>query len=134
MLDPLDPARLTPAASLNRVRIVDLPGLALDPDVRGQTGYELLSAQARAAAIRARQCRSVPGRGLHHRVIVSRLPHLRMMSQKRPSPDHFSENRPIQPRYNVRDCSPGWRMTCIAEGLTRHAPYLHPYRGRHVLA
>ena len=52
MPDPLDPARLTPTASLNRVRIVDLPGLPLDPDVRGRTGYELLSAQALAAAIR----------------------------------------------------------------------------------
>ena len=52
MPDPLDPARLTPTASLNRVRIVDLPGLALDPDVRGRTGYALLSAQALAAVIR----------------------------------------------------------------------------------
>ena len=52
MPDPLDPARLTPTASLNRARIVDLPGLALDPDVRGRTGSELLSAQALAAAIR----------------------------------------------------------------------------------
>jgi hypothetical protein len=52
MPDPLDPARLTPTASLNRVRIVDLPSLALDPAVRGRTGYELLSAQALAAVIR----------------------------------------------------------------------------------
>lgn len=58
MPDPLDPAHLTPAASLNRVRIVDLPGLSLDPDVRGRTGYELLSTQALAAVIRPHAART----------------------------------------------------------------------------
>jgi hypothetical protein len=46
-----DPAHLTPSASLNRARIVDLPGLLPDPDVRGRTGYELLGAQALTTAI-----------------------------------------------------------------------------------
>lgn len=38
-----DPHQLTPSASLNRLRIVNLPGLELDADVRGRTGYELAS-------------------------------------------------------------------------------------------
>lgn len=39
---PFDPRHLTPgSASLNRVRIVDLPGAP--PEVLGKTGYELLS-------------------------------------------------------------------------------------------
>src|SRR5215212_1746695 len=42
----LDPAQLTPAASLNRVRFVEVPGLALPPDMLGRTAYELLSARA----------------------------------------------------------------------------------------
>jgi hypothetical protein len=46
-----DPANLTPSASLNRALIADLPGIAPDPDVRGLTGSELLSAQALATAI-----------------------------------------------------------------------------------
>ena len=44
----LDPARLTPVASLNRVRFVELPGLALPTDMVGRTAYELLSARALA--------------------------------------------------------------------------------------
>jgi hypothetical protein len=52
LLQPLDPLHLTPTASLNRLRIVDLPGVVLDPDVGGKTGYELLSVAALAAAIR----------------------------------------------------------------------------------
>jgi hypothetical protein len=47
-----DPEHLTPAASLNRLRIVDLPGVALEPDVRGKTGFDLLAAQSLGAAIR----------------------------------------------------------------------------------
>lgn len=43
---PLDPNNLTPSASLNRLRIVDLPGTKLDPQVRGKTGYDLLSSHA----------------------------------------------------------------------------------------
>ena len=43
---PFNPDRLTPSASLNRVRIVDLPGVALEASVKGKTAYELLSAQA----------------------------------------------------------------------------------------
>ena len=35
-----------PSASLNRVRIMDLPGLPLDPAVQGQRGDELLSSRA----------------------------------------------------------------------------------------
>lgn len=46
-----DPHRLTPTASLNRVRIVNLPGLDIDPEVRGKTGYELVSTQYLIAQI-----------------------------------------------------------------------------------
>lgn len=52
MRSPLNPARLIPTASLNRVRIVDLPGVALDPEVRGRLAYDLLSTQALAAHLR----------------------------------------------------------------------------------
>ncbi len=48
----LNPDRLTPSASLNRVRIVDLPGVALESSVKGKTAYELLSAQALADYLR----------------------------------------------------------------------------------
>ena len=51
-MTPLDPYHLTPAASLNRVRIVDLPGLAVDAEVKGRTGYELVSQAALAALVR----------------------------------------------------------------------------------
>ncbi|HEY7413806.1 MAG TPA: hypothetical protein VH593_01325, partial [Ktedonobacteraceae bacterium] len=43
---PLDPNNLTPSASLNRLRIVDLPGIKVDPYVRGKTGHDLLSSRA----------------------------------------------------------------------------------------
>jgi hypothetical protein len=49
-----DPVNLTVSASLNRARIVELPGIVPDPDVRGRTGYELLGAQALSAAIAER--------------------------------------------------------------------------------
>jgi hypothetical protein len=52
MTDRLDPERLTPAASLNRVRIVELPGVAAEPEVLGRTAYELLSAEALAEIVR----------------------------------------------------------------------------------
>lgn len=39
----LDPYHLEPPVSLNRVQIVDLPGVDLDPEVRGKTGYRLLA-------------------------------------------------------------------------------------------
>jgi hypothetical protein len=42
----LDPTRLTPAASLNRVRFVETAELPLPPDLLGRTAYELLSARA----------------------------------------------------------------------------------------
>lgn len=55
---PFDPREITPAASLNRVRIIDLPGLpsryALRDEERGKTAYELLGAQAVYNLIRAR--------------------------------------------------------------------------------
>lgn len=40
----LDPYHLTPAASINRVRLVDAPGLP--DDLRGKTAYDLLGRQA----------------------------------------------------------------------------------------
>lgn len=50
-LGSLDPENLTPIASLNRLKIVDLPGVDIDLDVRGKTGYELLSTQALAELV-----------------------------------------------------------------------------------
>jgi hypothetical protein len=44
LITPLDPENLTTAASLNRLCIVDLPGL--DPALKGKTGYDLLSTKA----------------------------------------------------------------------------------------
>lgn len=46
MNDGFDPTRLTPIASLNRVRFVELAGLALPADMVGRTAFELLAAQA----------------------------------------------------------------------------------------
>ncbi len=48
-----DPHRLTPAASLNRVRIVDLPGVSLPSHIRGATAYELLCASALVEHVRS---------------------------------------------------------------------------------
>ncbi len=48
----IDPAHLTPAASLNRLRISDLPGMALPAEIRGRTVYEFLSAAALAERVR----------------------------------------------------------------------------------
>ena len=52
MPTPFCPDQLTPAASLNRVRIVDLPGVVLDPEVRGRLAYDLLSTAALAGHLR----------------------------------------------------------------------------------
>lgn len=52
MVEHLAPEHLTPAASLNRVRLVDLPGVALPKEVRGRTAHQLLSAEALAALAR----------------------------------------------------------------------------------
>jgi hypothetical protein len=49
---PLDPANLTPAASLNRVRLIALPGVALPAHVAGATAHELLAASAIATWVR----------------------------------------------------------------------------------
>ena len=48
----IDPANLTPAVSLNRLRISDLPGSVLPAEVRGRTVYEFLSASALADRVR----------------------------------------------------------------------------------
>ncbi|MCP4543563.1 MAG: hypothetical protein GY832_41145 [Chloroflexi bacterium] len=51
-MPPLDPQRLTPAASLNRVQLVDLPGFAIDLEAKGKTGGQLVSALVSARLIR----------------------------------------------------------------------------------
>lgn len=43
MSNYFDPENLTPSASINRVRVVDLPGIDVDGCVRGETSYSLLS-------------------------------------------------------------------------------------------
>lgn len=50
---PLDPLHPTPAISINRVRLVNLPGLSVDPEVRNRLGGELVSARALSDLIRA---------------------------------------------------------------------------------
>ncbi len=54
MNEPFDPSQLSPEASLNRARILHLPGFALPQDVIGKTGYELISAAALSRVIRLR--------------------------------------------------------------------------------
>jgi hypothetical protein len=49
MNDTLDPANLTPAASLNRVRFTELAGLGLPAGMVGWAAYALLSARALAS-------------------------------------------------------------------------------------
>lgn len=49
---PFDPTHLTVSASINRVRIVDLPGIALPNTIKGSTAYDLLSSAALLALIR----------------------------------------------------------------------------------
>lgn len=51
-MPPLDAEHLTPAASLNRVRLADLSGLSLDPGILGQTAYQLVSSAALTDLIR----------------------------------------------------------------------------------
>lgn len=46
-----DPLNLTPSASLNRVRILDVPGMELPNDIVGRTGYELLSTETLTAEL-----------------------------------------------------------------------------------
>src|SRR5689334_23182637 len=43
MSNYFDPENLTPSASINRIRVVGLPGMDVDDCVRGKTSYELLS-------------------------------------------------------------------------------------------
>ena len=53
MVVPFDPQNITPNVSLNRVRIVDLPGIAVDdPHVRGSVAFRLLSSETLAANVR----------------------------------------------------------------------------------
>jgi hypothetical protein len=47
----LDPLQLVPSASLNRVRIIDLPGIPLERDIRGSLAFDLLSPEALIAQI-----------------------------------------------------------------------------------
>ena len=63
MLNPFLP--LTGQASFNAIRIMDIPGVAIDPDVRGRTAYELLSKPALTDLIRSqiRQLGLSPGQG-----------------------------------------------------------------------
>ena len=49
-----DPQCITPAVSLNRVRIVDLPGVVVDSEVKGRQGTELVSLAVLARLIRQR--------------------------------------------------------------------------------
>ena len=49
---PLDPQHITPSVSLNRVRLIDLPGLEIDPQVKRQTGYQLVSSMALTRLVR----------------------------------------------------------------------------------
>ncbi len=46
MIVPLDPGQLTPAASINRLQIVDLPGVWLEEWIKGKNAYDLISSQA----------------------------------------------------------------------------------------
>ncbi|MGE3911947.1 MAG: hypothetical protein AB7K36_21490 [Chloroflexota bacterium] len=55
----IDPRRLTPAASLNRVRFVEVPGLPLPAEMLGRTAYHLLA--ARSVAELAQQEMGVAG-------------------------------------------------------------------------
>ncbi|MFC1976230.1 hypothetical protein ACFLXQ_07515, partial [Chloroflexota bacterium] len=49
---PLDPQQITPSISLNRVQLIDLPGLTIDPEVKGKTGSGLVSATVLTQLIR----------------------------------------------------------------------------------
>jgi hypothetical protein len=52
VIAPLNPEHITPDVSLNRVWIMDLPGVPLDADVRGRRAGDVLSAGALAALVR----------------------------------------------------------------------------------
>ncbi len=51
-MSPLDPQHLTPSNSLNRVQVIDLPGIFVDSEVKGKNGYELVSAESLSRLIR----------------------------------------------------------------------------------
>lgn len=53
MVPPFDPIQLPPTVSLNRVPIIDLPGIALEPEVPGARAYTLLSPEALIELVRA---------------------------------------------------------------------------------
>ena len=58
-----------PHVSVNRVRIVDLPGIAVDPQVCGRKAYELLSSRAIASYARERAAElALPAAYLHDTV------------------------------------------------------------------
>ncbi len=52
-MQPFDPFNLHPTASLNRVQLVDLPGLTIDSEVKGRTSYQLVSAASLTQLIRS---------------------------------------------------------------------------------
>jgi hypothetical protein len=54
MPSPLNPDQLTPAASFHRMRLVEILGVAFEPEVHGQLGYDLLSTPALATYMRER--------------------------------------------------------------------------------
>ncbi len=57
----MDPQNLTANASLNRVRIVDLPGVRLEEeDIKGQFAFDLLSAMALTECTREQVDRLLP--------------------------------------------------------------------------
>lgn len=55
MVIPFDPHHITPHVSMNRVKIVDLPGLNIPDEIKGKTGFQLLSSQALIERIQALQ-------------------------------------------------------------------------------
>jgi hypothetical protein len=53
MVTPFDPQRITAHVSMNRVRLVDLPGLITPDEVKNKTAYELASSAVLVGLIRA---------------------------------------------------------------------------------
>jgi hypothetical protein len=49
---PFNNNNLTPLASINRVLLIDLPGVPIKDDIRGKTGYQLLGLEAVAGLVR----------------------------------------------------------------------------------
>jgi hypothetical protein len=85
---PLDPARLTPAASLNRVRFSELPGLDLPADLVGRNAYWLLGAHALAELTRD-------------------------VAEAAPSDDAARHDREVARRYGERL---GWLLVTLRRG------------------